>query len=74
MSMIKGQGKITIGGLHQRLTRFQFGKFVLGGGILHDHKRIHIQSKKKYTFASSEFAVSFLLPDKNLFYTRRQTK
>ena len=39
---MKGQGQITIGGLHQRLTRFQFGKFVLGGGILHDSKRQEI--------------------------------
>lgn len=35
----RGEGALTVGNLHQRLTRYQFGKYVLGGGILHDHKR-----------------------------------
>ena len=48
---MKGQGQITIGGLHQRLTRFQFGKFVLGGGILHDSKRQEIN----YFFYPGDF-------------------
>ena len=48
---MKGKGKITIGGLHQRLTRFQFGKFVLGGGILHDSKRQEIN----YFFYPGDF-------------------
>ena len=48
---MKGKGQITIGGLHQRLTRFQFGKFVLGGGILHDSKRQEIN----YFFYPGDF-------------------
>ena len=39
---LKGQGRIKVGNLHQRWTRFQFGKYVLGGGILHDEKRQEI--------------------------------
>ena len=35
----KGQGRLIVGNLHQRWTRFQFGKYLLGGGILHDRHR-----------------------------------
>ena len=35
----RGAGRLRIGALHQRLTRYQFGKYVLGGGIIHNKKR-----------------------------------
>lgn len=39
---IKGQGWVKIGNLHQRFSRFQFGQFLLGGGMLSDAKRQEI--------------------------------
>ncbi|MBP2622968.1 accessory Sec system protein Asp2 [Streptococcus oricebi] len=47
----KGQGRIRIGALHQRLTRYQFGKYVLGGQILKDSKRQEIN----YFFYPGDF-------------------
>lgn len=38
----KGSGRLQISALHQRLTRYQFGKYVLGGRILRDQKRQEI--------------------------------
>ena len=38
----RGAGHLKIGALHQRLTRYQFGKYVLGGGIIHNDKREEI--------------------------------
>lgn len=37
--LVKGKGRVKIGNLHQRLSRFQFGKFLLGGGMIRDEKR-----------------------------------
>ena len=47
----KGNGALRVGNFHQRWTRFQFGKFVLGGGILHDSKRQEIN----YFFYPGDF-------------------
>lgn len=47
----RGQGKVNIGNLHQRWSRKQFGKFVLGGNILHDKKREEIN----YFFHPGDF-------------------
>lgn len=47
----RGQGIIKIGSLHQRWSRKQFGKFVLGGNILHDSKRDEIN----YFFHPGDF-------------------
>ena len=47
----RGQGKVNIGNLHQRWSRKQFGKFVLGGSILHDKKREEIN----YFFHPGDF-------------------
>ncbi|WP_128837344.1 accessory Sec system protein Asp2, partial [Streptococcus sp. DD11] len=38
----QGQGRLQIGALHQRLTRYHFGKYVLGGRILTDSRRQEI--------------------------------
>ena len=38
----RGKGKLQLGNLHQRWSRKQFGKFVLGGNILHDSTRDEI--------------------------------
>ncbi|KXT77130.1 Accessory secretory protein Asp2 [Streptococcus sp. DD10] len=35
----RGSGELKIGNLHQRMSRYQFGKFILGGEILKDSKR-----------------------------------
>ena len=47
----RGQGIVKIGSLHQRWSRKQFGKFVLGGNILHDSKRDEIN----YFFHPGDF-------------------
>lgn len=47
----RGEGSLKIGSLHQRLTRYQFGKYVLGGGILHDDKRQEVN----YFFYPGDF-------------------
>ena len=47
----RGQGKLKIGNLHQRWSRKQFGKFVLGGNTLHDNKRDEIN----YFFHPGDF-------------------
>ncbi|HGQ1533859.1 TPA: accessory Sec system protein Asp2 [Streptococcus pneumoniae] len=47
----RGQGILKIGSLHQRWSRKQFGKFVLGGNILHDSKRDEIN----YFFHPGDF-------------------
>jgi len=47
----RGQGKVNIGNLHQRWSRKQFGKFVLGGNILHDSIRDEIN----YFFHPGDF-------------------
>ena len=47
----RGQGILTIGNLHQRWSRKQFGKFVLGGNIIHDSKRDEIN----YFFHPGDF-------------------
>ena len=47
----RGQGSVKIGSLHQRWSRKQFGKFVLGGNILHDSKRDEIN----YFFHPGDF-------------------
>ena len=47
----RGQGIIKIGSLHQRWSRKQFGKFVLGGNIIHDSKRDEIN----YFFHPGDF-------------------
>ena len=47
----RGKGKIQLGNLHQRWSRKQFGKFVLGGKILHDESRDEIN----YFFHPGDF-------------------
>ena len=47
----RGHGTIKLGSLHQRWSRKQFGKFVLGGNILHDSKRDEIN----YFFHPGDF-------------------
>jgi len=47
----RGQGILTIGNLHQRWSRKQFGKFVLGGNTIHDSKRDEIN----YFFHPGDF-------------------
>lgn len=47
----KGVGLLKVGALHQRLSRFQFGKYVLGGGIIHNEKREEIN----YFFYPGDF-------------------
>lgn len=47
----RGEGKLQLGNLHQRWSRKQFGKFVLGGNILHDSKRDEIN----YFFHPGDF-------------------
>ena len=47
----RGQGILTIGNLHQRWSRKQFGKFVLGGNIIYDSKRDEIN----YFFHPGDF-------------------
>lgn len=47
----RGQGTLKLGNLHQRWTRKYFGKYVLGGNILHDHKRDEIN----YFFHPGDF-------------------
>lgn len=46
-----GNGKLQLGNLHQRWSRKQFGKFVLGGNIIHDSKRDEIN----YFFHPGDF-------------------
>lgn len=48
---VRGSGRVKVGNLHQRFTRREFGKFVLGGGILHDEKRQEIN----YFFYPGDF-------------------
>ena len=47
----RGHGTIKLGNLHKRWSRKQFGKFVLGGNILHDSKRDEIN----YFFHPGDF-------------------
>ncbi|MDS8295461.1 accessory Sec system protein Asp2, partial [Streptococcus pneumoniae] len=47
----KGNGRLKIGALHQRLTRYQFGKFVLGGNIIRSKNREEIN----YFFYPGDF-------------------
>ena len=47
----RGQGTLKLGSLHQRWSRKYFGKFVLGGNILHDNKRDEIN----YFFHPGDF-------------------
>ena len=47
----RGKGKLKLGNLHQRWSRKQFGKFVLGGNILHDNIRDEIN----YFFHPGDF-------------------
>ena len=47
----RGKGKLQLGNLHQRWSRKQFGKFVLGGNILHDSTRDEIN----YFFHPGDF-------------------
>lgn len=47
----RGKGKLKLGNLHQRWSRKQFGKFVLGGNILHDSIRDEIN----YFFHPGDF-------------------
>ena len=47
----RGKGKLKLGNLHQRWSRKQFGKFVLGGNILHDSTRDEIN----YFFHPGDF-------------------
>ena len=47
----RGEGKLQLGNLHQRWSRKQFGKFVLGGNILHDSMRDEIN----YFFHPGDF-------------------
>ena len=47
----RGEGKLQLGNLHQRWSRKQFGKFFLGGHILHDSKRDEIN----YFFHPGDF-------------------
>lgn len=56
----KGAGFLKIGALHQRLTRYQFGKFVLGGGIIHNEKREEIN----YFFYPGDFK-----PPLNIYFS-----
>ena len=48
---VRGKGKLKIGNLHQRWSRKQFGKFVLGGNTLHDKQRDEIN----YFFHPGDF-------------------
>lgn len=47
----RGAGRLIMGALHQRLTRYQFGKYVLGGDIIHNKKREEIN----YFFYPGDF-------------------
>lgn len=47
----RGNGKFQLGSLHQRWSRKQFGKFVLGGNTLHDDRRDEIN----YFFHPGDF-------------------
>ena len=47
----RGCGSLTLGNLHQRWSRRQFGKFFLGGNILHDKNRDEIN----YFFHPGDF-------------------
>lgn len=47
----KGIGILKIGSLHQRLTRYEFGKYVLGGKTIRDHRREEIN----YFFYPGDF-------------------
>ena len=47
----RGNGRLQLGSLHQRWSRKQFGKFFLGGNILHDSKREEIN----YFFHPGDF-------------------
>ena len=47
----RGNGKLQLGNLHKRWSRKQFGKFVLGGNIIHDSKRDEIN----YFFHPGDF-------------------
>ena len=47
----RGRGSLKLGNLHQRWSRKQFGKFFLGGNILHDSKRDEIN----YFFHPGDF-------------------
>lgn len=49
--LARGQGVLRLGSLHRRWTRKQFGKFFLGGNILHDSKREEIN----YFFHPGDF-------------------
>lgn len=48
---VRGKGKLQLGNLHQRWSRKQFGKFFLGGNILHDSKRNEVN----YFFHPGDF-------------------
>ena len=56
----QGAGHLKIGALHQRLTRYQFGKYVLGGGIIHNEKREEIN----YFFYPGDFK-----PPLNIYFS-----
>lgn len=56
----RGAGRLKIGALHQRLTRYQFGKYVLGGGIIHNDKREEIN----YFFYPGDFK-----PPLNIYFS-----
>lgn len=47
----RGHGNLKLGNLHQRWSRKQFGKFFLGGNILHDSKRNEVN----YFFHPGDF-------------------
>ena len=47
----RGNGRLQLGSLHQRWSRKQFGKFVLGGNTLHDDRRDEIN----YFFHPGDF-------------------
>ena len=47
----RGNGKLQLGNLHKRWSRKQFGKFVLGGNIIHDSKHDEIN----YFFHPGDF-------------------
>ena len=47
----RGRGSLKLGNLHQRWSRKQFGKFFLGGNIIHDSKRDEIN----YFFHPGDF-------------------
>lgn len=47
----RGHGSLKLGNLHQRWSRKQFGKFFLGGNILHDSKRNEVN----YFFHPGDF-------------------